>query len=727
MVGSSGTGDRLEKQLGLMDVYAICTGAMFASGFFLLPGIAAANAGPAVVLAYLASSLLMVPAMYSIAELSSAMPRAAGTYFFIHRSMGPLAGTIGGLGAWLVLVAKSAFALVGMGAYIALFFDVPIQPLAIALTVAFAVLNILGAKETARLQVWLVVTLVTIMTFFIAAGAVELVRGDVDVASQFTPFLPFGVEGFVSTIGLVFISYAGLTKVSSAAEEIRDLDRNLPLGMILALFTVGAIYTAGVSVLVAVIPPDVLHQDLTPVATAGEVVFAWMPPVVGVGLVVIAAVTAFASTGNAGILTASRYPLAMARDRLLWSGFDNLGRFGTPTLAVVVTSAMMIASILFLDVERLASLGSAFLLLLFALINLSVIFMRESRLSSYVPGYRSPLYPWMQIIGFLTTFGLIFTLGAFYVVFILVVILGSYVWYRLYVRERVPRRAAVYGLFRRLGEHHDEGVDEELWGILQERGAQEEDSFDHLVAHARVLDLDGKVELPEVLTAVAGAVRNHLRQPLNGLDDALVGAIGNGIIPEGAPAGVFDLVRDDFDRPEVVLVRAKRGVRIGGGRRFPGSSNNDHEEEDEAKRKGPLVYALIFLISPPERFTQHLRLMAQLVTMAEQDTFAADWRQAHDEQALLETLLRDERFASIVVGAKGPPSEMVDKRLAEVSFPGDTLVAMVRRGDRTIIPKGDTLLRAGDRLTVIGAPADVAALQGHGLGDEPEESTQDGA
>jgi basic amino acid/polyamine antiporter, APA family len=268
---------RLEKQLGLMDVYAICTGAMFASGFFLLPGIAAANAGPSVILAYFVSSVLMVPAMYSIAELSSAMPRAAGTYFFIHRSMGPLAGTIGGLGAWLVLIAKSAFALVGMGAYLSLFIELPVRPLAVALTVGFGLLNIFGAKETARLQVWLVVALVTIMAFFIANGLLDMATGDANVAGSFRPFFPFGLEGFVSTIGLVFISYAGLTKVSSAAEEIRDLDRNLPLGMILALLTVGAIYTLGVTVLVGVIPPTDLRDDLTPVATAGRLVFEWMP------------------------------------------------------------------------------------------------------------------------------------------------------------------------------------------------------------------------------------------------------------------------------------------------------------------------------------------------------------------------------------------------------------------------------------------------------------------
>src|SRR5690606_14910706 len=120
----------------------------FSSGFFLLPGIAAAQTGPSVVLAYLVAGFMIVPAMLSMAELTTAMPKAGGSYYFIERAMGPLIGTIGGLGTWLSLVLKTAFALIGMGAYLAIFVELTVKPLAIGLTVAFMALNIVGAKES---------------------------------------------------------------------------------------------------------------------------------------------------------------------------------------------------------------------------------------------------------------------------------------------------------------------------------------------------------------------------------------------------------------------------------------------------------------------------------------------------------------------------------------------------------------------------------------------------
>ena len=121
----------LKKELGLLNVYAIATGTTLSAGFFLLPGIAFRDAGPAVILSYLIAAIPLIPAMFSMAELATAMPRAGGAYYFLDRSMGPFIGTIGGLGTWLALILKTAFALIGMGAYLSIFWeDVPIINLA---------------------------------------------------------------------------------------------------------------------------------------------------------------------------------------------------------------------------------------------------------------------------------------------------------------------------------------------------------------------------------------------------------------------------------------------------------------------------------------------------------------------------------------------------------------------------------------------------------------------
>ena len=111
----------LKKDLGTLEVFSIAAGAMVSSGLFVLPAIAYAKAGPAVILSYLLAAVIVVPAMFAKAELATAMPKAGGTYFFINRSFGPLFGTFAGLAAWLSLALKSAFALVGIGVFISTF------------------------------------------------------------------------------------------------------------------------------------------------------------------------------------------------------------------------------------------------------------------------------------------------------------------------------------------------------------------------------------------------------------------------------------------------------------------------------------------------------------------------------------------------------------------------------------------------------------------------------
>src|SRR5690606_10503009 len=158
-----------------------------------------------VVLAYLVAGFMIVPAMLSMAELTTAMPKAGGSYYFIERAMGPLIGTIGGLGTWLSLVFKTAFALIGMGAYLAIFVELPVKPLAIGLTVAFMALNSVGAKESSGLQRFLVTVLLAVLAFFIARGlyySVSSPHGTMTL-SDMGPFFKSGFEGFMGTVGLV--------------------------------------------------------------------------------------------------------------------------------------------------------------------------------------------------------------------------------------------------------------------------------------------------------------------------------------------------------------------------------------------------------------------------------------------------------------------------------------------------------------------------------------------
>lgn len=166
---------KLKKELGLFDVYAIATGATLSSGFFLLPGLAAVGVGPALPLAYLLAGLLIGPGLVSMAELATAMPRAGGIYYFLDRSMGPLMGTIGGFGTWIALTLKSAFALIGIGAYLRLFLpDVNLVPISAGFAIVFGLVNILGAKKSTSFQSVMVVGLLVLLAWFIGVGLMNI-------------------------------------------------------------------------------------------------------------------------------------------------------------------------------------------------------------------------------------------------------------------------------------------------------------------------------------------------------------------------------------------------------------------------------------------------------------------------------------------------------------------------------------------------------------------------
>ena len=448
-------------------MFSLSAGAMISSGLFLLPGLAVAETGPSAVLAYAIAGLLALPPMLSVAELCTAMPRAGGAYYFLERALGPAVGTVAGFGTWLSLVLKDAFALIGMSAYLNILFDVPAKPLALVLIAAFTILNVLGSKTGAAVQLLLVAFVLASMTVFLVAGLPQLGDGD----GSLEPFFSDGFGGLFVAVGLVFVSYGGLTKVASVAEEIEDPSRNIPLGMALSLGVSTLLYTLAVLVTVAVVPAVELHTDLAPIHTAAEAV---MSPA-GAILIVIAALAAFSSAVNAGILAAGRYPLAMSRDKLLGPVFQKVSKRNTPVAGILVTSAAMAFVVVAFDVGAIAKLASAFVLLTLGLVNLAVIVLRASNIKSYAPGFRAPLFPYLQIFGLIVAVALIIELGPLPIALVTGTILLALGWFMFYGRPRATHAGAIYHVFERWGELADRSIDREISAAMQSHGLRAQD------------------------------------------------------------------------------------------------------------------------------------------------------------------------------------------------------------------------------------------------------------
>jgi APA family basic amino acid/polyamine antiporter len=690
-MADAATTDGLKKDLTLFGVFAVATGTTLSAGFFLLPGLAFTQSGPAVVLAYLIAAVMMVAPMLCKVELATAMPKAGGTYFFLDRALGPLAGTIGGFGTWLALTLKSAFALVGLGAYISLFVSgFPIELLAVILAIAFGCLNLFGTKKTTKFQIWLVIGLLSLLTWFMAQGLTQL------DTSKFEGFFDAGSESIIATAGLVFISYVGVTKVASVAEEIQNPQRNLPLGVFLGFGTAVVVYIVGLTVMVGVTPAEELANSYTPVADAARVIAG----TTGVILVSIAAFLAFMSVANAGIMSSSRYPLAMSRDHLIPSMFRGLNKHGAPKLGLVVSVLAIIFYISAFDILAIVKLASAIQLALFALECLAVVVMRESNIESYDPSYRTPFYPWIPLAGFIGPCWLITEMGTVPTLFAIGLVVLSVAWFFGYAARRVSRGGAIYHVFERLGQRRFEGLDSELRGILKDRGLRANDPFDEVVATSDILDAGDGADF-EMMTRKAA----ERLSKLVGVDSAEIARLfleGTrvGATPVAHGVALPHLRVPDIVRPFLVVVRSREGLSIDVGDALPGAGSHEG------------VHAIFYLVSPMDDPALHLRLLAQLAGCVEQDGFIEEWRKARSHQVLREVLLRDDRYLSLSLEPGSAAADLAGVAIRDVSFPSGCLVALVRRGSRTLVPTGDVVLESDDRLTIIGDEAGITNLKG---------------
>jgi amino acid transporter/mannitol/fructose-specific phosphotransferase system IIA component (Ntr-type) len=615
----------LKKQLGLADVFSVAAGAMISSGLFILPAIAFSKAGSAVILSYLIASFLILPSALSKAELATAMPMAGGTYFFVERSFGSLFGLFSGFANWFSLALKSAFAIVGMAVIIEVVLEMTfatglnqwhLKAISVICCLFFMGLNIVSVKHTSKVQILLVGVLLAILFLFIAVGSSSV------KAFRFSGFLNKGWLDVLSTAGLVFISYGGLTKVASIAEEVKNPGRNLALGMILAWFIVSLFYIGVVIITVGVVDEQELAESYIPISLAAGK-FMGLP---GFALLGIAAIAAFVTTANGGILAASRSPMAMSRDRLLPPVLAHINSlFKTPHLSIMLTGGFMIIAIIFLDIESLVKTASTLMIILFVLDNFSVIIMRESRIQSYRPKFRMPLYPYINIFAILVYGFLIIDMGKVPLLITSTFFALSVLWYYLYVSKHVSRASAVMHIVERVTAKDLRTVtlENELRDILLQRDDIIEDRFDQLIKGCEILDIEGRKTAEEIFRTVSEILSKRLDINEYVLFEKFLHreTEGGTVIQPGF--AIPHIVVEGDRKFDVLLVRARDGI-------------------DFSSAPEPVHIMFVLAGSKDER-NYHLRALMAIAQIAQEKQFEDRWLTARDSEAIRNLILLSTR------------------------------------------------------------------------------------
>ncbi len=232
------TSTKLARELGLPAAMSIGIGTMICAGIFVLPGIAAAKAGPVVVFAFALCGLVAVLIALCMSELSTGMPLAGGGYLFTVRTFGPMMGTVMGGCLWLSLIFASAFYMVGFGYYVADLLDTSHVLLALIMTALLIGLNYIGAKEAGTLQNAIVAGLLIILVAFVFRAVFSI---DMD---NVRPLVPpeIGMSGFLLVTPVLFVTFMGFAEIAAVSEEIKNPDRNLPLAVIGSVVVVTVLY-----------------------------------------------------------------------------------------------------------------------------------------------------------------------------------------------------------------------------------------------------------------------------------------------------------------------------------------------------------------------------------------------------------------------------------------------------------------------------------------------------
>jgi len=626
---------KLKKTLGTFNIFCMASGAMISSGIFVLPVVVYKIAGNGIFVAYLFAGIIMLPALFSKIELATAIPKAGGSYFFIDRILGSGAGVIAGFANWFSICLKSAFALYGTGIFITLFFpemsELELKLIASSVCVLFTLLNIFSLKSSNRIQSLLVVFLLGILFFYIILG-----YRVVDFSSL-KPTSFFDWNAIMEATGIVFISYGGLTKIASVAEEIKDPKKSIVKGGLYAFVVVQILYLLIILVLLGVMPVDTLNHSRMPLSDAVK----FFPPGGGVPAKVYfyaisaAAIMAFLTTANAGIFASSRAPLAMGRDGLVPGYFSILTKKKRiPIVSLILTSVFIIINILLFDIKNLAKVASLFMILLFIMVNISVIVIRFSKVSNYKPSFKSPFFPVIQIAGIIVYIVLVIEMGSGIILISGLFVVLCLLWYVFYSRHRVNRKSALIHMIKNImnpelksGKDDENELESELLDILFERDEIIEDRFDRIIKGAEVIDFSKTISREELFSRIANVMcsrwnisSEELEKKMNKRERLSSTLIYPGIaLPHAIPHAVIE-GENIFD---IVLVRNKFGIRW--------NENND------------IVYTAFCLIGTKDERNFHIRALMYIAQILQDKDFQKEWTEAKNSKELRSVILLTKR------------------------------------------------------------------------------------
>ena len=415
----------LARDMGLMHVTMIGVGAMIGAGIFVLTGLAAGVAGPALILVFALNGLVTGLTAMSYAELGSCFPEAGGGYLWVKEALPQPNGFLSGWISWFAHAVACSLYAVAFGTFTVDLLSLAGVDLgrlfhalspehshllaakftAVLITLLFVWINFRGAKETGQAESFVTIVKIVVIALFIGFGVYAMFTGKTAQPwqSQFSGFFQKGWTGIIMAMGLTFIAFEGYEIIAQCGEEVKNPKRNIPLSILLSLVIVVPIYILVAFVAMGAVEPEGGQASWQYLGQKGELAMIeaaehFMLGKLGRIIFLIGGLFSTMSALNATIYSSSRVSFAMGRDHNLPGLFGKIhAKKRTPHLAVFLSGALIMLMAVALPIEDIASATDAMFLLLFIFVNLAVINLRKNR-PDLDRGFKVPLFPMIPIL-----------------------------------------------------------------------------------------------------------------------------------------------------------------------------------------------------------------------------------------------------------------------------------------------------------------------------------------